>query len=355
MTSTADCTSRDACAALVVEVYPLPIADFNARPAVRTESDARARIRAARTVRRSVLAVLDDDPTGSQTVHDVEVVTELDPTEVAGALDVGDTCFLLTNTRGMPETDAVFVNRAVATELLRAGRERGLHLELVSRSDSTLRGHVTAEIDALAEVTGGVDGVLFVPAYLEAGRFTAGDTHLARVNGTLIPVGETEFAKDATFGYNSSDLRQFLAERSGGSVRAADVYTIGLDDIRSGGPDRVRDLLSRVRDGRWVVVNAVDYADLDVVALGVQTALESGPRFLHRCGPSWLGSGPGRDRSCAAAHRRSHRCRSPAGSRACRRWVACGADERAGCEGTQDDRPHGRGARRAPPGHDARP
>ena len=282
---------------LDVEVGTLTVTATDPGVAIRREPDARACIRAARATRRSVIAVLDDDPTGSQTVHDVEVVTVLDPDEIAAALDAGDTCFLLTNTRALSEPEATRLNRRVAAQLIRAAGERGQQLEIVSRSDSTLRGHVPAEVDALAEVAGAVDGVLFVPAFLEAGRVTAGDTHWAEIDGSLRPVGETEFARDATFGYTASDLRHFLAERSGGAIRAFDVHSIGLDDIRRGGPDRVRELLGRVRGGAWVVVNALDYADLDVVALGLQDAVRAaGQRFLHRCGPSWCRCSPGSTR-----------------------------------------------------------
>jgi uncharacterized protein YgbK (DUF1537 family) len=273
-------------------------------PTIRVERGARARIRAGNAERRSIVVALDDDPTGSQTVHGVDIVTVLDPAEFASAMDgaIADgrvdagtaEFFVLTNTRSVSEARAVATNREVAGELLRLAAERGLALELVSRSDSTLRGHVVAEPAALdaarREQSGGRghDGVLFVPAFFEAGRITAGDTHWARVGEDFRPVGETEFARDATFGYTASDLREFLAERSGGALRAQDVHAVGLDDIRTGGPDRVAELLAAVRDGAWVVVNATEYADLEVVALGLQAARERGQIFLHRCGPSWM-------------------------------------------------------------------
>src|SRR5690242_1928187 len=119
-------------------------------PAVRVETDARARIRAshARTGRR--IAVLDDDPTGSQTVHDVDVVTVFDDAEYAAALDAaGSTCFVLTNTRSLPEPLAVELNSRVAADLLRLGARLGVPMDVVSRGDSTLRGHVVAEVAAI--------------------------------------------------------------------------------------------------------------------------------------------------------------------------------------------------------------
>jgi uncharacterized protein YgbK (DUF1537 family) len=133
----------------------------------------------------------------------------------------------------------------------------------------------------------GYDGVLLVPAYLEAGRFTAGDVHWARVGGEVKPVGETEFARDATFGFAASNLRDFITEKSGGRIQPDEVLSITLDDIRRGGPDRVTEILSEVSGGAFVVVNAVEYADLDIVVLGLLQAERAGKSFLYRVGPSF--------------------------------------------------------------------
>jgi uncharacterized protein YgbK (DUF1537 family) len=260
---------------------------FTAVPEPHAVPDARSRIRAANQAAGRRIAVLDDDPTGSQTVHDVAVVTVLDPAEyAAGLADPGSTCFVLTNTRSLTEVDAVELTRTVGRSLF----DLGAPVELISRSDSTLRGHVIAEVRALDEarrvVTGrGYDGVLLIPAFFEAGRVTAGDIHWARVGGEWLPAGETEFARDASFGYTTSDLKEFVAEKSGGSIAVGDVHSIGLDDIRVGGPDRVADILRGVSDGAFVVVNATEYSDLEVVVLGVQDAERS---FLYRTGPSFV-------------------------------------------------------------------
>jgi uncharacterized protein YgbK (DUF1537 family) len=267
---------------------------LGAQPPVRVEPDARARIRAAHATAGRRIAVLDDDPTGSQTVHDVAVVTALEPEEFAAGLATpGSTCFILTNTRSLPDARAVQLNTTVGRTLLELGAQLNAPIQLVSRSDSTLRGHVIAEMRALdaarRDLTGhSYDGVLLAPAYLEAGRFTAGDVHFARVGDQLLPVGDTEFAQDATFGYTSSNLRDFVAEKSGGTIRAADVHSIGLDDIRLGGPTRVADILTGVRRGGFVVVNATDYADLEVVVLGLLQAEAVGRSFLCRTGPSFV-------------------------------------------------------------------
>jgi uncharacterized protein YgbK (DUF1537 family) len=270
-----------------------PTVDLTALPPVRVEPNARQLIKKALADSGRRIAVLDDDPTGSQTVHDVAVVTVFDPDEIAAGLGgPGSTCFILTNTRSMGEADAVALNTRVGCMLFELSRRLDAPVDVISRSDSTLRGHVIAEVTALdavrREVLGrGYDGVLLIPAYLEAGRFTAGDVHWARVGGEPQPVGETEFARDATFGFSASNLREFVAEKSGGTIRPDQVHSITLDDIRIGGPQRVAEVLAEVTDATFVVVNAVEYADLDVVVLGLLDAQAAGKSFLYRTGPSF--------------------------------------------------------------------
>ncbi|HEX4254008.1 MAG TPA: four-carbon acid sugar kinase family protein [Streptosporangiaceae bacterium] len=268
-----------------------------AQPPPRPDDDGlRASIRARRAERHLLLGVLDDDPTGSQAVHDVQVVTVTDEDAYEAAFaGAAGTCFVLTNTRSLDEADAVALNDQVARGLLAAGDRVGGHVQFVSRSDSTLRGHVMAEVGALQavqrSVTGrGFDGVLLAPAFLEAGRVTAGDIHWARVSGELVPVGDTEFARDATFGYSASDLRDFIAEGSGARVRPDDVVSLSLADIRLGGPERIAELLAGVHDGQWVVVNATEYSDLDIVAYGVLLAEQAGRSLAFRTGPSFVRS-----------------------------------------------------------------
>jgi uncharacterized protein YgbK (DUF1537 family) len=272
-------------------------------PDARPDDDAlRESIRTMRAADGVLLGVLDDDPTGSQAVHGVQVVTVPDERAYEAALaGPAATCFVLTNTRSLDEPAAVETNRRAARDLILIAERDSRRVQLISRSDSTLRGHVMAEVAALQatrrEMLGrGFDGVLLIPAFLEAGRLTAGDIHWARTGAGLTPVGETEFARDAAFGYTASDLRDFVAEKSGGAIAPADVRSISLEDIRLGGPSRVAELLAGTRDGAWVVVNATEYSDLDTVAYGVMAAERAGRSFLFRTGPSFvralIGMGP---------------------------------------------------------------
>jgi uncharacterized protein YgbK (DUF1537 family) len=257
-------------------------------------AELRASIRAMRAADGVLLGVLDDDPTGSQSVHGVQVVTVLDESACAAALaGPAAACFVLTNTRSLDERAAASRTARAARSLLAAARRRDTRIQLVSRSDSTLRGHVLAEVAALQAVRremlgSGFDAVLLIPAFLEAGRLTAADIHWARTGGGLVPVGETEFARDSAFGYAASDLRDFIAEKARGAIARDDVASISLADIRAGGPARVRDLLGGVRDGAWVVVNASEYSDLETVACGAALAERAGQRLAFRTGPSFV-------------------------------------------------------------------
>ncbi|PWH07123.1 hypothetical protein DEO23_00185 [Brachybacterium endophyticum] len=236
--------------------------------------------------------VLDDDPTGSQCVAGVDVVLTPEGATIAQALrEPGSTCFVLTNTRALDEADAVAVNRRVLEDVIAAGVDpRGLHV--VSRSDSTLRGHVITEPSALADVLAAhdrdVDGILFCPAMIEAGRLTEGGIHRARIDGELVEVASTPFAADATFGYSRSDLAGFLEERSGGAVRAGDVLQVGLEDIRDGGVDRVTEILAAARERQWIAVDAVEYEDMEVVVAALARVEEQGHVLLTRCAPSFV-------------------------------------------------------------------
>ncbi len=263
-------------------------------PARPDDEGLRESIRATRVAGDLLLGVLDDDPTGSQAVHDVQVVTVLEEDAYAAALaGPAATCFVLTNSRSLDGPAAAELTTRAARGLITVAGQRGTRIQLVSRSDSTLRGHVMAEVTALQAVRRdmvgrGYDGVLLVPAFLEAGRVTAADIHWARTAAGLIPVGETEFAKDAAFGYGASDLRVFVAEKSGGTIRPEDVRSVSLADIRLGGPARVREVLAGAAGGAWVVVNATEYSDLDTVAQAVLDAEREGQSFLFRTGPSFV-------------------------------------------------------------------
>jgi len=239
------------------------------------------------------VVVLDDDPTGTQTVTDVPVVTQWTGDDLRWALAQPTTAlFVLTNSRSMPAAQAAAVTAQIMANLAAAAADLRVGVSVISRSDSTLRGHFPAETDIIAgawpRLFGRpVDVTLLCPAYPEAGRVTIDDVHWVADGDTLVPVAQTEFARDPTFGYGHSDLRRWVEERSGGRWRPDEVGSIGLQDIRAGGPSRVARIVMSHQSGAPMVVNAADPADLDVVALGVVMAEAEGTTVLCRTGPSF--------------------------------------------------------------------
>lgn len=238
------------------------------------------------------LVVIDDDPTGTQTVHDIELLTTWNKPMLAEALQSDERLFyLLTNSRSMPESDAVQLNSETARQLAEVAQETKIDFVVASRSDSTLRGHYPAEIVALerglsATPGGHFDGHLIVPAFFEGGRYTINDTHYVATptatSDTLLPASETPFARDRVFGYKTAYLPAWIEAKSQGYWQANQVPSIGLELIRQGGPEAVATKLQTVTGGMPVVINAAGYGDLAVVVLGLLRAEAAGKRFLYR-------------------------------------------------------------------------
>ena len=160
---------------------------------------------------------------------------------------------------------------------------------MVSRSDSTLRGHFPGELEALAEALGqDFDAWVLVPFFLEGGRYTIDDVHYVAEGEWLTPAGETEFARDPSFGYRASDLRQWVEEKTGGKIRADAVASFSIEDIRLGGPDTVSTRLAKLPVGSVCIVNAASMRDVEVFAEGLIAAERGGQRFLHRTAASFV-------------------------------------------------------------------
>jgi len=256
------------------------------------DSELRTSIRSANLASHRKIVVLDDDPTGTQTVHDLPVLTEWTVEALGKAWDqAGSTFYLLTNSRRYPTDQAEMMNREIAHSLASVARARDAEPIVVSRSDSTLRGHFPEEIVALQstlerELGLVYDGIIIAPFFLEGGRLTAHDVHWVREGEWLRPAASTEFARDQTFGYAHSNLRMWVEEKTGGRVRATDVLSIDLDVIRGEGPDGVVKMLSGMQKRQVAIVNAVSYRDLEVVVWAILQAMSRGKRFLFRTAAS---------------------------------------------------------------------
>lgn len=226
------------------------------------------------------VVILDDDPTGTQGVSGLPVVLDPRPGTLRRMFrEWPGPLWVLTNTRAMPEADAVGLLRQIAG---RVRESAGQGAQLVLRGDSTLRGHVLAEIDALAPA-GSV--ALFVPAFLEQGRVTVQGVHYVTAGGRRVPVARTEYARDPEFGYQASNLAEWIAAREPGRPAAG----MPLDVLRAAGPDALADLLVSAPDRCVVVPDAETAADLEIISAAWRAALRRGRPVVLRCAASMAG------------------------------------------------------------------
>lgn len=232
------------------------------------------------------IIVLDDDPTGSQTVHSCLLLTCWDTeTLQVGLTDNANLFFILTNTRAQPPEIAAAIVREVCQNLKQAIAFTGIsNFVVVSRSDSTLRGHYPLETDVIAVELGPFDAHFLVPAFVEGGRVTIDSTHYLNTKGALTPVHETEFAKDSVFGFQHSYLPDYVAEKTGNRIPADHVKCLVRSDIKPG----LQNQLLQLQDYSCVVVDAEDQADLDTFATEVLSVIQQGKRFLFRSAASLL-------------------------------------------------------------------
>lgn len=250
----------------------------------------------------SRLVVLDDDPTGTQTVYDVPVLTDWSVGSLRAELSTTLHCFfVLTNSRALPAAEACRVNREIGENLRRANEGLNRSFVVISRSDSTLRGHFPEEVEALGHalfVRAGADSsatrrellppILLVPFFEAGGRHTVRDIHYVAEGEWLVPAGETEFARDPAFGYRASNLREWVLEKSGGQVRADALFSVSVEDLRAKGPDEVAWKLLSLEEGSICIGNAARERDLEVLALATLRAERQGGRFLYRTAASFV-------------------------------------------------------------------
>ncbi len=232
------------------------------------------------------IIVLDDDPTGSQTVHSCLLLMQWDVATLRlGLAHPAPIFFVLTNTRSLTADKAAAVTREVCQNLKQAIALEGVtDFLVVSRSDSTLRGHYPIETDVIAAELGGFDAHFLTPAFFEGGRTTRGSVHYLMVNGVDTPVHETEFARDSVFGYSHSYLPDYVEEKTQGRIRSSDVVRFELADVQAGVVDR----LMQLTHNQCCVVDAVTQDDMDRFAADILVAAAQGKKFLFRSAASLL-------------------------------------------------------------------
>ena len=238
------------------------------------------------------IVVLDDDPTGVQTVHDVSVYTDWSEESMCKAFEEENSLFyVLTNSRGFTEEQTTKAHREIAAAVNKASEKTGKKYLYISRSDSTLRGHYPLETELLKEsyeryTDCHVDGEILCLFFKEGGRYTIDNVHYVKYGDKLIPACETEFARDKTFGYTARTMPEYVEEKTEGRFKADDVVCISLEDLRNEDFSKIKNQLMNVKDFNKIIVNAVDYCDIKVFCIALLRAIREGKTFLFRSAAS---------------------------------------------------------------------
>lgn len=237
------------------------------------------------------IVVLDDDPTGTQTVYDIPIYTRVDYEIIQKIFQDNNikAFYILTNTRSMSKEKVMELDSKIARNIDLVSKRTGIDYELIVRGDSTLRGHFPLELNIIKDnISKKIDGYFLIPFFQEGGRITVDDVHYVKENNTFIPVGETQFARDHTFGFTSSNLKDYVEEKTNCLVLKDQVVSISLEELRSNSSavfNKIMDL-----NGRICIVNAENYSDIQAFVNGLIKAEYQGKNFLFRTAASFVKS-----------------------------------------------------------------
>lgn len=231
------------------------------------------------------IVVLDDDPTGCQTVHNVPILLSWEKQLLADTLKIHSLVFVLTNTRAYSAEKAIAINHEIVGQLKTL--VPASQLRIISRSDSTLRGHFWAETQAISTELA-ADGVIICPFFEAGGRITKNSTHYLKEGERYVDVSQTEFAQDPVFGFSTGYLPAWVAQQSGGYWKEEQVIRICLSDIRAGNDGLMVQKLMACQHGQPIVLDAEYESDLKQAVLAIIAAELKGKRFVYRTAASFV-------------------------------------------------------------------
>ena len=234
------------------------------------------------------IIVLDDDPTGVQTVHDVSVYTDWSIDSIRkGFEEESRLFFLLTNSRGFTALQTTKAHTEIAENVDKVAKKQNRNYLIISRSDSTLSGHYPLETEVLKEVLEAknewnMDGEILCPFFKEGGRFTLDNIHYVKYGEELVPAGQTEFARDETFGYQSSNLCEYVQEKTKGVFRKEECICITLEMLRKMDINAIENRLLSVTGFQKIIVNAIDTIDVKIFCIALYRAMAKGKHYIIR-------------------------------------------------------------------------
>ncbi len=250
--------------------------------------DIQAKLKQERIGFNHKIVVLDDDPTGVQTVHGVSVYTDWTKESIEqGFREENKIFFLLTNSRSFTAKETTVVHQDIARRVQEVSLQTGIPYVLISRGDSTLRGHYPLETETMKNTIEIIsdtkfDGEIIIPFFKEGGRLTINNIHYVQYGDELVPAGDTEFSKDRTFGFTASNLGEWIEEKTKGTFTKDETTYISLEDLRSQNIESIKAQLMEVTNFKKVVVNAVDYSDVEVFVTAFLQVLKEGKTFICR-------------------------------------------------------------------------
>ncbi|MEM9885739.1 MAG: four-carbon acid sugar kinase family protein [Bacteroidota bacterium] len=217
-----------------------------------------------RAAKIDAVIVLDDDPTGTQTVYDIPILTDWKIESLLQEFQHGTPIFyILTNSRSLTEQEATALSIGIGENIRRAAAQTGTRFWIISRSDSTLRGHYPAEVTALEQgLRWGKSTQFIIPAFFEGGRYTIHNTHYVQQGEELIPAAQTPYAKDKVFAYQHSDLQDWVLEKTNRQLHSDDIQIIDLEVLRKSSLPELVGILNQFKKETVCIVNAATYSDL---------------------------------------------------------------------------------------------
>ena len=230
------------------------------------------------------IIVIDDDPTGSQSVHDCLLLLNWNyETLLKGLLSNSSLLFVLANTRSLSEKEVKKRLEEICNTLYKVSIENNIKdtLLLVSRGDSTLRGHNFLEPDLINKYLGPFDATFHIPAFLEGNRTTLNGKHF--VNG--IPAHKTTFAKDIIFGYETNDLKRLLYKKSRSKIKLKNIENLNCIEEQSS--NELKKYMENLKNNTHVIVDIDKYSQLEKFSEIIRELIKN-KKFLFRTAASFL-------------------------------------------------------------------
>ncbi len=238
------------------------------------------------------IIIIDDDPTGSQTVNDCNLILRWDyETLLKGLKDSSNLLFILANTRSLSKEDVKIRLKEICSPLREIMNNSSFAEEdfvLISRGDSTLRGHNFVEPDIINELLGPFDATFYIPAFIEGNRTTVNGNHFV----DNIPINETIFSKDKIFGFNTSNIKELICEQSNYQLDFNNIENILIKDfeaLETNQPSKLFMQIEKLKNNKKVIVDIIDYSQLDKFSSIVRSLLKK-KKFLFRSAASFISS-----------------------------------------------------------------